>query len=94
MGFSNFGHFKAQIKRPSCNPIIKDERFKKLNTINEGIHDNEERFGGMFSCDSQAINYPFQEINSQYYEDNLNNAPFGFSKVSSPVSLNEMNNLS
>lgn len=36
MGFSNYGHFKAPIKRPSCNPIIKDEKFKRLNTVNEG----------------------------------------------------------
>jgi len=36
VGFSNYGHFKAPIKRPSCNPIIKDEKFKRLNTVNEG----------------------------------------------------------
>ena len=34
--FSNYGHFKAPIKRPSCNPIVKDEKFKRLNTVNEG----------------------------------------------------------
>jgi hypothetical protein len=33
-GFSNFGHFKPPIKRPSCNPIVKDERFKSLNENN------------------------------------------------------------
>jgi hypothetical protein len=36
VGFSNYGHFKAPIKRPSCNPIIKDEQFKRLNSVNEG----------------------------------------------------------
>ena len=34
VGFSNYGHFRAPIKRPSCNPIVKDERFKRLNTVN------------------------------------------------------------
>ena len=34
VGFSNFGHFRAPIKRPSCNPMIKDERFKSLNDVN------------------------------------------------------------
>lgn len=33
-GFSNFGHFKPPIKRPSCNPIVKDEKFKKINEVN------------------------------------------------------------
>lgn len=41
MGFSKFGHFKAPIKRPSCNPMVKDERFKRLNAdVNiQGIKD-------------------------------------------------------
>jgi hypothetical protein len=30
VGFSKFGQFKAPIKRPKCNPIVKDERFKKM----------------------------------------------------------------
>lgn len=35
IGFSNYGHFKAPIKRPSCNPMIKDERFKRINANEE-----------------------------------------------------------
>jgi hypothetical protein len=37
VGFSKFGHFKAPIKRPKCNPIVKDEKFRKLNIVNEGV---------------------------------------------------------
>lgn len=35
VGFSKFGHFRAPIKRPQCNPIVKDERFRKLNHAGE-----------------------------------------------------------
>lgn len=31
IGFSNFGHFKPPVKRPQCNPIVRDERFLKIN---------------------------------------------------------------
>lgn len=34
IGFSNFGHFKPPMKRPSCNPMIKDDRFRTLNELN------------------------------------------------------------
>ena len=37
VGFSKFGHFKAPIKRPKCNPILKDEKFRRLNIVNEGV---------------------------------------------------------
>jgi hypothetical protein len=36
VGFSKFGHFKAPIKRPSCNPIVKDERFRRYNLQSDG----------------------------------------------------------
>ena len=55
MGFSNYGHFKAPIKRPSCNPIIKDERFKRLNTVNEGNQDFLNKFREEIHCDSQVV---------------------------------------
>ena len=58
-GFSNFGHFKAPIKRPSCNPIVKDERFKRLNTVNEGNLGCLERPKGPIPCDSQVVMNPF-----------------------------------
>ena len=40
--FSKYGHFKAPIKRPSCNPLIKDERFKRMNTANEALFKNQD----------------------------------------------------
>lgn len=53
MGFSKFGHFKAPIKRPQCNPIVKDERFRKL--VNEG---NSYDAHGLVSCNPQALIKP------------------------------------
>jgi hypothetical protein len=59
MGFSNFGHFKAPIKRPKCNPIIKDERFRRLNNlVNEGNQSDPTDFQRMIPCDSQELNHP------------------------------------
>ena len=58
-GFSIFGHFKAPIKRPSCNPMVKDERFKRLNTVNEGYLGYFERPQGPIPCDSQVAMNPF-----------------------------------
>ena len=49
-GFSNFGHFKPPIKRPSCNPIVKDERFKRLNEINHSSN-FEKQFDRLPYCD-------------------------------------------
>lgn len=36
LGFSNYGHFRAPIKRPKCNPIAKDEKFKAMSFVNDG----------------------------------------------------------
>jgi len=57
-GFSNFGHFKAPIKRPTCNPIIKDERFKRLNTLEGANQAPFERYEGKTPCDSQVRAFP------------------------------------
>jgi hypothetical protein len=69
--FSKYGHFRAPIKRPSCNPIIKDERFKKINTMNENMqagwsqHDRVSmKFERMGTCNLQDVNYSFQDVHS------------------------------
>lgn len=54
--FSNFGHFRAPIKRPSCNPIVKDERFRHLNSENVYQHRYQN---GYVPCDSQVDNNPY-----------------------------------
>lgn len=33
--FSNLGNLRSPLKRPSCNPMVKDEAFKKLNSTQE-----------------------------------------------------------
>lgn len=61
MGFSNYGHFKAPIKRPSCNPIVKDEKFKRLNTVNEGNMRGigaSSNAGDSIPCNSQVVINP------------------------------------
>src|ERR1035437_2883400 len=34
-GFSNYGHFEASLKRPSCNPLAKDTSAREMqNPLN------------------------------------------------------------
>jgi hypothetical protein len=54
IGFSNFGHFKAPIKRPSCNPMIKDERFKRINDIDEACMRKEQLSHNQMLCNMQS----------------------------------------
>ena len=65
-GFSNFGHFKPPIKRPSCNPIVKDERFKRMNE-GQSFHP----FNQELTFQKPSHNYSLQDYNA--YE-NLRNA--------------------
>ena len=45
-GFSNFGEFRAPIKRINCNPIVKDEVFKRMaESDGEGLDNDEKQMG-------------------------------------------------
>eukprot|EP00347_Sterkiella_histriomuscorum_P013885 403362992 len=96
MGFSKFGHFKAPIKRPTCNPIVKDERFKRLNNVNEvtqsqSNNQNLNTQDTMTDCNSQdVIPNPYNQ-NKMYIglqdldSHNQSNYMFAFSQTTSPT---------
>lgn len=83
-GFSNFGHFRAPIKRPSCNPLLKDDIFKRINSCDEvlppGIGSQEE----MTTCLSQDQIFFCNEYSGMDY------VAFPFSQRTSPTSVSGM----
>lgn len=85
VGFSNFGHFRAPIKRPSCNPLVKDERFRSLNDVNNDYSRQLEELNRLVPCDSQVVSYPYRSSYSPAPMTEHVQFPFAFSSAASPT---------